>query len=209
MEFITLSTESRTRTGKGVARSLRREGKIPAVLYGRDTDTRMLTVNVAELENNLKKHSAALSVFQLKVQDDAGQSEQLAMLKELQDDPVTGQLQHADFYRIDLNRKVSVQVPLSVVGKSKGVELGGVLQIVRRELPVLCLPDKIPHSIEVDVTDVGVGEALHVEDLRLDEGVEIPHDTNFTLVTVLSTRKAGGEAGAEEAGEGEAQAAEA
>ncbi len=212
MEFIALSTKPRTRTGKGGARTLRREGRIPAVLYGPNTETRMLSLDAAELEINLKKHPASMSVFKLALTDDTGETENLAMLKELQDDSITGALLHADFYRIDMDRKVMVRVPVAITGKSKGVELGGVLQIIRRELPVLCLPDRIPRKIEIDITELGVGEAVHVEDLQLGDDVEIPHDINFTVVTVLSTRKAEpgaeGEEGAAEA-EGEGEKAEA
>jgi large subunit ribosomal protein L25 len=213
LEFIALSTKPRTQTGKGAARALRREGKIPAVLYGPQADTRMLSVDVAELENSLKKHSASLAVFKLALDESAGPSEKLAMLKELQDDPVTGRLRHADFYQIDMDRKVLVRVPVTTTGKSKGVELGGMLQLIRRDLTVLCLPDRIPQKIEIDVTDLDVGDAVHVEDLRLGENAEIPHDVNFTVVTVLSTRKTEAEPGAgeEEAEEeqGEAEESEA
>jgi large subunit ribosomal protein L25 len=210
LECIALSTSPRTRSGKGAARTLRREGKIPAVVYGPKADTRMLSVDVAELETLLKQHPASLTVFKLTLEDGTGPSEKLSMLKELQDDPVTGRLVHADFYQIDMDRKVTVRVPVSTIGKSKGVELGGVLQTIRRELTVHCLPDRIPQKIELDISDLGVGEAIHVEDLRLGEDIEIPHDVNFTLVTVLSTRKADAEtSGEEQAEQGEAEAAEA
>jgi len=207
LEFIALSTTPRTRTGKGGARALRREGRTPAVLYGPNTETRMLSVDAAELENNLKKHPASLSVFKLALDDDKNGTENLAMLKELQDDPITGALLHADFYRIDMDRKVSVRVPVTVTGKSKGVEMGGMLQIVRRDLTVHCLPDRIPRKIEIDITNLGVGEAVHVEDLQLGDDVEIPHEVNFTVVTVLSTRKTEAVAG-EEGAESEEEEAE-
>ena len=122
------------------------------------------------------------------------------MLKELQDDPVTGRFIHADFYQIDETHKVRVRVPVVIVGKSKGVELGGMLQIIRRELEVLCLPERIPQKIEIDISDLGVGEAVHVADIETGPGVEIPHDVNFTVVTVLSTRKTEDATGAEEEG---------
>jgi large subunit ribosomal protein L25 len=168
----------------------------------------MLSVDAVELENNLKKHPASLSVFKLALDDDTGGKENLAMLKELQDDPITGALLHADFYRIDMDRKVSVRVPVITIGKCKGVEMGGMLQIIRRDLTVECLPDRIPRKIEIDITDLGVGEAVHVEDIQLGDETEIPHDVNFTVVTVLSTRKTEGEAEDEEAGE-EGEAGEA
>jgi len=209
LDFITLSTEPRSATGKGAARSLRRAGRIPAVLYGPQTETVMLAVDAIDFDNSVKRRTPALAVFKLNVGEPA---ERLAMLKEVQRDPVSGRIVHIDFYGIDLDRPVRVRVPVTTRGKSKGVELGGMLQTIRRELEVLCLPGRIPEQIEIDVTDLGVGEAVHVEDIHLEEAVEIPHDVNFTVVTVLATRKTGaaeeGEAAAEEE-EGEEAAAEA
>ena len=188
MDFIAMPTKSRTRCGKGAARTLRREARIPAVLYGPGTEPLMLSVNMDDLEKGLKKCTASLAVFNLMV-DDPAQPERPAMLKELQDNPVNGRLLHADFYQIDASRKVRVRVPVTTIGKCKGVELGGMLQIIRRELEVACLPDRIPHKIEIDITDLGVGEAVHVEDLQLGEAIEIPHEVNFTVATVLGKRK--------------------
>lgn len=210
MDFITLSTEPRSATGKGAARSLRRAGRIPAVLYGPQTETVMLSLDTTDFDNSVKRRTPSLAVFKLNV---GGAPERLAMLKEVQRDPVSGRLIHVDFYGIDLERPIHARVPVTTRGKCQGVELGGMLQIIRRELEVLCLPGRIPQKIEIDITELGVGEAVHVEDLPLEEGVEIPHDVNFTVVTVLATRKTGaaeeGEEAAEEEGEGQEEAAEA
>lgn len=205
MEFISLSTKPRTRSGKGAARTLRREGRIPAILYGPGNTPMMLSVDLTEMENALKKRTASLAVFKLAV-DDPERPERPAMLKELQDDPVTGRYLHADFYQIDETHKVRVRVPVVTIGKCKGIELGGLLQIIRRELEVSCLPELIPHKIELDISDLGVGEAIHVADIQAGEGIEIPHEVNFTVVTVLSTRKAESPGGEEEAAEAEAEA---
>ncbi len=199
MDFISLSTQPRVQKGKGAARTLRREGRIPAVLYGPNTAPIMLSVNLTEMENALKKRTASLAVFKLAV-DDPDRPDRPAMLKELQDDPVTGRFIHADFYQIDEAHKVHVRVPVVTVGKCKGVELGGMLQVIRRQLEVLCLPQSIPQKIEIDISELGVGEAVHVADIQAGSGVEIPHDVNFTVVTVLSTRKTEGDAGEEEEG---------
>jgi large subunit ribosomal protein L25 len=165
----------------------------------------MLSVNLTEMENALKKRTASLAVFKLAV-DDPARPERPAMLKELQDDPVTGRYIHADFYQIDEDHKVRVRVPVVTVGKCKGVEMGGVLQIIRRELEVLCLPARIPQKIEIDISNLGVGEAIHVADIPTGAGIEIPHEVNFTLVTVLSTRKTEGPDGDEGAAEAEEEA---
>ena len=108
------------------------------------------------------------------------------LIKELQTDPTTKSLLHVDFYEIDMLQKINVSVPVVTTGISKGVELGGILQLVRRELEVLCMPTDIPDSIEIDITDLDVGDSVHVEDIPLQGEVEISFDTNFTVLTVLS-----------------------
>jgi large subunit ribosomal protein L25 len=115
---------------------------------------------------------------------------------------------HVDFYEVAMDRKIYVPVPVAVTGKCIGVENGGVLQLVRHELEVFCLPGNIPDDITVDVSQLDIGDAIHVEDLQLPADVEIPHDVNFTVLTVSATRKeteggeeAQAEAVAEPAGE--------
>ena len=110
------------------------------------------------------------------------------MIKELQTQPVSRNYLHVDFYEIDMARKIKVNVPVVTMGKSAGVEAGGILQIIRREIEVLCLPNKIPEKIEIDITDLEIGDSVHVEELPLEEDAEIQADTNFTVLTVLSPK---------------------
>lgn len=188
MEIFNLNVESRTTVGKGPARALRREGKIPAVLYGPKSEPVMLTVNSRALETVLKKGPGGQSLMRLKIEN-GDQTQRTVMLKELQVHPLSREMIHADFYEIDMNRKIRVNVPVITSGKSIGVEMGGLLQIIRRELEVLCLPMEIPESIEINTTDLDIGDSVHVEEVVLPEGVEIPAEVNFTVVTVLSPKK--------------------
>jgi large subunit ribosomal protein L25 len=110
------------------------------------------------------------------------------MIKELQSHPVSGNYLHVDFYEIDMKRQINVMIPVVAKGKAKGVELGGLLQVVRRELEVLCLPGDIPQSIEIDISDLDIGEAIHVEDLKLGDNIEFAAEGNVTVVTVLSPK---------------------
>ena len=110
------------------------------------------------------------------------------MVKELQRHPVTLDFLHVDFYEVDMKRKIKVSVSVIPTGKSVGVERGGLLQIIRRELEVLCLPGKIPESIEIDVTDLDIGDSVHVEEISADKDVEIPADVNFTVLTVITPK---------------------
>ena len=138
------------------------------------------------------------------------------MVKELQTHPVSGNFIHIDFYEIDMKRQINVMVPIITNGLSVGVEKGGLLNIVRREVELLCLPGDIPEAIEIDITDLDIGDSIHIEDIPLGENVEVSADFNFTVVTVLSPTveeeeevveeeegelEAGEEAEGEEAGE--------
>jgi large subunit ribosomal protein L25 len=107
------------------------------------------------------------------------------LVKELQRDPVSRQLLHADLYEVDVTAKLHLRVALHFVGRAAGAELGGILQPIRRDIEVLCLPTEIPDFIEVDVTQLGIHDAIHMSDLKPPPGVEIPFDTDDALVTVL------------------------
>lgn len=186
MEILELKAEKRFLTGKGPARSLRREGKIPAVLYGPATEPVKLSVIENEIELLLKNAKSRQQLIKI----DMGEGTPKAtMIKELQTRPVKGDFLHVDFYEVDMARKTRVAVPVVITGKSVGVENGGLLQIVRRELEVLCYPADIPESIVIDITELDVGDSIHVEDIELEGDMEIPAEVNFTVVTVLAPKK--------------------
>ncbi|MBW2737737.1 MAG: 50S ribosomal protein L25/general stress protein Ctc [Deltaproteobacteria bacterium] len=208
MELIELKANIRNSTGKGQARVLRGAEKIPAVLYGPGTEPVLLSVSVKDLEKALKKSTASQVILNLTIHNGENTSK-TAMIKELQTHPVSRNYQHIDFYEISMDRKIRVKVPVAVKGKSRGVEEGGILQIVRRELEILCLPTKIPETIEIDITDLDIGDSIHVKEIPLQTDVEIPADVNFTLITIVSPKaeveevEKEAEEGAEEAVEGE------
>jgi large subunit ribosomal protein L25 len=200
LEFHNLSAKSRTTKGNSPARVLRREGAIPAVIYGPGKDAVSLSVGIYDLEQVLKAARSGQVFVNLAIE---GGDTRKAMLKELQRHPVKGTFIHADFYEIAMDRKVNVMIPITTVGKSQGVEMGGMLQIIRRELEAWCMPSDIPENIVIDITNLGMGESVHVEDIELEGDVELIHDVNFTVLTVLSGRKAE----EEEAEEGEEEEA--
>lgn len=207
MDLIELNTDTRKEKGNGPARVLRRDGRIPAVLYGPKSEPIMLSVSVREIENILKKESSARVLLGLTVDGAKGKPKPV-MIKELQRHPVTRSFLHVDFYEVDMARKIKVNVPIVTEGKCKGVELGGMLQIIRRELEVFCLPHEIPESVIIDITDLDVGESVHVQDIPLGENVEIPADVNFTILTVTSPKAEDEEGEEAEEGEEEVEAAE-
>ena len=187
MEKIELQATVRTTTGNGPARVLRRAGQTPAVLYGRRTEPVLLSVNTKDLEQILKKGSFGQFILNLVIQN-GKKITKAAMIKELQTHPVSGNLIHIDFYEVDMKRKINVMVPVVTTGKSVGVEEGGLLNIVRRELEVFCLPGNIPESIEIDISELTIGDSVHIEDVPLGDDVEISADVNYTVVTVLSPK---------------------
>ena len=187
MEQIELNATVREKVGKGPARALRRDGRMPAVLYGPDQEPILLSINVKELQKLSKKYNLSQVPLNLKIGDGKSTAKKV-MVKELQTHPVSMNYLHVDLYEIAMDRKIKVNVPVVAKGKSQGVELGGVLQIVRRELEVLCLPSEIPDSIEIDITDLDIGDSVHVDELPFGEEIEIPGDTNFTVLTILSPR---------------------
>lgn len=208
MELFELKADIREKTGKGTARSLRREEKIPAILYGPKIEPLKLSIKAKMIENAFKQSDHTQVLVNLTVLDKDGKEERKcpAMIKDVQVSPLSKALLHTDFMEIDLTKKVRVMVPVEPVGKSKGVELGGLLQVIRRELEVLCMPLELPESIKVDVTDLDTGDSIHVDEIQV-EGIEIPSDVNFTVITVVAPKGAALGEG-EEGEEGEMESSE-
>jgi len=187
LEQIDLKAQIRKTVGNGPARTLRREGKVPAVLYGPKTETVLLCIDSKDFEQILKEASVGSVLLNLQIQNGKAYTRS-AMIKELQTHPVSGSFLHVDFYEVDMQTKITAKVPVVAKGHSIGVEVGGLMQYVRRELEVLCLPTAIPESIEVDITDLDIGDSIHLEDISLSGDVEILADTNFTVLTVLAPK---------------------
>ncbi len=185
MEIFDLKANERKATGRSPARELRRQGLVPAVLYGPKMETIHLTVSGFELEN-IYKQSASEHVLLNLVIENGGTQKKTAIVKEVQTFPLAKEFLHVDFYEISLDEKIVVKVPVDLTGKSKGVERGGFLQLVRHQLEISCLPTDIPAAIQVDITELDIGDSIHVEEIVAHADVEILHDVNFTVVTVVA-----------------------
>jgi large subunit ribosomal protein L25 len=201
MEEIILSIEARGDRGKGAARRLRRDGKVPGVFYGPKStpmpiavDRKDFAAHVANLEgSHLIRFESAAQDLQKRV----------ALVREVQHHPVDGGILHVDFYEVDLTQRLRVTVPLHFVGMAKGVAEGGILQPIIREMEVECLPTDIPQFIEVDVTPLDIHDAVHLADVPMPANVTAVVETNEAVVTVLppsveevKVAEAEGEAGA-------------
>jgi large subunit ribosomal protein L25 len=187
MAEVTLEVTRREATGKEVAKKLRREGKVPAVVYGGHRDPVAITVDRKAVSELVQKSEHGIrSVFLLKM---AGSDQQRhAMIKELTIDPVSRRMTHIDFVRVIMDENVKVTIPVHVTGTAIGVKEGGLLDFQVRELHVECLPNAIPDSIDVDVTPLNGHEYLRVKDLPLPEGVRVLDDPERIVVGVTHAK---------------------
>ncbi|MBI5585873.1 MAG: 50S ribosomal protein L25/general stress protein Ctc [Deltaproteobacteria bacterium] len=185
MEQIQLEAFVRHQTGKGPARTMRRNGNVPAVFYGPEAQPLQLYIRKLDLEKVFKKQAGENILFQLQIKGGEQDLSKTAMIKELQRHPVSRAYLHTDFYEISLTKELDVEVGIRIVGKSPGVEKGGILQEVSRELTIRCLPITIPDHIEVDVNALEIGDSIHVRDLQLAPGIKILTDPLVTIVNVV------------------------
>jgi large subunit ribosomal protein L25 len=184
MQQMTLAAHERDRTGKGAARKLRKLNQLPAIFYGPRTQPIMLTINYPEFEHITKIPGYENTILNLNITSARGEETRKAMVKELTIDPVKGTCLHADFYEISMDQEITVAIPVHLVNTPKGVVDGGLLQAVRRELTVSCLPDKLIDVLEVDVSDLVIGDSVHIRDIVLPEGIVCVEDGDLTVAVV-------------------------
>lgn len=195
-----LNVEAREAGGKGGARKLRASGRIPGVCYGSGLEPTPIQLDPRALERLLSHSDAGLNTL-IDLAGGTAVAGKKVLVKDLQRDPVNGQLLHADLFAVNLAQKVQVSVPLHVTGKAAGVELGGILDQQLREIDLECLPLAIPRLVEVDVSPLMLGDSLHIRDIDLPEGVTLRSDPDLSIVSVVAPSKA--EEEAPEAVEGE------
>ncbi len=177
-----LNVTLREGAGKGVARRLRAQGLVPAVVYGKGIDPCTISVEPRDLERVVSSDAGWNTLITLRGAKPV--EGKVVVLRDLDLHPIRRTMVCADFHAIDLKKKGSFMVPVVAVGKSEGEKIGGSLQVIRHELEVVCLPDAVPQAIEIDVTALNIGDTVHVEEVATAQGVEIPYDVNFTVITV-------------------------
>jgi len=188
MEFAKVSVEVRGDTGKGGAHKVRAGGKVPGVLYGRKAEPLSVAFDEKSLLQSLDKERRRNTVLTLEVTGN-GKSEQVtAMVRDAQIDPLSRRLVHVDFLRVDLDQEVQVTVPLVLTGKAVGVTDGGNLHQSLHVIPVAAKPAAIPTKIEVDVTALKIGDALHASDIKLAEGVRVLLDPRDAIASVVAPK---------------------
>ncbi|MCS6912956.1 MAG: 50S ribosomal protein L25 [Myxococcota bacterium] len=196
MQVGIIHAQVRPGVGKGHARKLRNKGHVPAICYGAGAEPIPVSVDPAALHKALDPAKGRNTLLRMRLEGPEGTQDIPVLLRDTQRDKLTGRLIHVDFLRVRLDQPVQVTVPLVLVGKAEGVKAGGTLHQVYRSLVVRCAPERIPASIEVDVSPLGIGQALHVSDVKLPEGVTsaVPEGTTLCVVVAPKADKTPGQA---------------
>jgi len=183
MAEVTLEVEKREIGGKGPAKRLRAQGKIPAVIYGHGEESVLLSLDAKNLHAILHAHGGENIIFDVKI---PGHKKAIkAIIREVQHHPSRGDILHVDLQHISMKEKIIVQVPVFLVGSPLGVRVkGGILQHVLHELEIECLPGDIPEHIEVNVSELDVGDSIHIQDLTVEK-VKIITDPQRSVATVV------------------------
>ncbi|WP_419787353.1 50S ribosomal protein L25 [Pseudodesulfovibrio sp.] len=205
-ELIKLNVQKREKMGKGPNRRLRLEGKVPGIYYDSEGNNITVKMDMVPLQ---KAYSAlgSAKVFELVIEDNGQTRTHPALFWRVRNEPVRGVPEHVDFFGVDLTKELKVAVHFELQGKAKGLKLGGIVELFRDSIEVVCKPMDIPDSIVLDVTDLDVSDSIHIEDVAFPEGVTPVFDENYAVVSVVAPRDEdeeegeGAEAATEEAAE--------
>jgi large subunit ribosomal protein L25 len=178
---LTIKAEKRDAGGKNAARRIRREGNVPAILYGPDVENVPLALSKRDIFDILKTETGANTIFHVAFEKDKLE----VMIKDYQQDVTTDELLHVDLFRISMEQEIRVSVPIVLTGDAVGVKAeGGFVESATREVEVECLPKDIPENIEVDISALHLNQSLKIEDLALVEGVKVLSDPQAMIVLI-------------------------
>ena len=185
MQRKELAIELRNKTGKGISRQLRLQGKVPGVVYGKGFEPVAVTTTAKELSAAISGEGGHNNLITLK----GGLDGAVVIVTDLTRDPIKGTPKHVDFHKISLTDKIHVTVKINVVGTSKGVKDGGLLDLPMHEVKIECLPTQIPEHIDVDVAELTIGHSIHISELVLPTGVKVLENPKASVVSVLGRAK--------------------
>lgn len=186
MEKLDITVEAREKSGKGVARKLRRDGKIPGVLYSKG-DSMPLSLNLPSLNKVFRSAAGENVLLNLKIEGAKKKSERTALIRDLQRDPITGQLLHVDLFEVSMDKEIRIKVPIEIIGDQPlGIKEGGMLQHNLREIEIECLPSHIPDRIPVDASSLNIGDTIHVGDLKIEKNIKVITEADQPVVTVAA-----------------------
>ena len=186
MEQITLTARIRTEKGKGAARKIRRDKQIPAIFYGPGQEPVMLAVEESDLQGILRQSAGENAILGLQIESDKGSETRTVMLKEVQTDPILDTVFHADFYEISMDQVLTIDIPIHLVNTPVGVAEGGILQQVKREVSVSGLPGKLVDFLEADVSELAIGDSLHLKAIEIPEGITLNEEETLTIAVVAA-----------------------
>jgi large subunit ribosomal protein L25 len=183
--ILEISAETRQRSGTAPMGRLRKEGLVPAVVYGRNHDNTNVKINAKAFFNLIKDQESDNLLVNLQID---GDKNQLALIQDIQHDHLKGGILHVDFHAVDMDETINASVPLHFVGEAEGVKAGGQMDIMLHNIPVVCTPKTLPDRIDVDLTPIGVGSSIHVGDLKLPEGVKTKFNSSVIILSISTPR---------------------
>ncbi len=184
MERPVVIAEIREEVGKGWARKIRSKGMVPAIFYGPKTPSIPLVIHPKELAKALQTEAGENVLIDLHIRKGDQIDRKVVMVKDIQIDPLYQITLHTDFYEVAMDERITVEVPIHLVGKPEGTKLGGILEQIRRVIQIQCLPGDIPKSIDIDVSSLKIGDSVHIKDINVEK-VKILSDPNLTIATVV------------------------
>jgi large subunit ribosomal protein L25 len=183
MEEILLRAEKRKGTGKGVTRKIRKEGNIPAVLYGRGVESVPIKISAKEWDTLMRRGRKNV-IITMELYGDSGAENRPVMIKSIQPGYLGDDVCHIDFLQVSMERTIEIEIPIHLTGTAKGVINNGIVEQHLRSIMVECLPTQIPEKIEIDVTNLEIGDSIHVSDISLS-GVKLLEHMNVAVVTII------------------------
>lgn len=188
-EIIEMSVKERMERTKGELKKIRKQGFIPAVVYGPEITPLKLWVPFSEIKEKLKSKKGEMVLLKFRSADSKSLDGKTVILKAQQIDPINFDILHIDFYEFKRGQKMDIEVPLHITGTPAGLRKGGILEISKRNLWVRCLPRDIPDYVEIDVSGLDIGDSIHIEEISLPEGIEVIEDKKVPVATVVAPAK--------------------
>jgi len=177
----------REEKGKGISRKLRREKKLPGILYGPKTKPIMLILNRNDVERIMRSaEKESVILFDMKLYSNGKEETKKVMFKEIQIDPIKDMPLHVDFYEVAMDKEITVEIPVKLVNTPVGVSKGGILEHITRELTVSCLPGKLIDVLEVDVSALDIGDSIHIKDIKFPDGIKPEEELDITIAVVVA-----------------------
>jgi large subunit ribosomal protein L25 len=187
MSKSSISAELRSERGKNATYRLRQEGFIPAVIYSHG-ESEAIKIKKNDFYSIFRGHISESLLIDVNIISKKKDDNHQVFVKDYQLDPITSELVHIDFYKITAGEKIHTKVPVEVTGKSEGEKMGGILEVIERELEIECLPREMPEKIEIDVTNVNIGDSIHIEDIETTGSLKFLIDEKRVIVTVLAPK---------------------